>query len=490
MKIIPDMKRLFGLAGLVILFAVSCEQYKVESSDVLPIAKSDVKVYASIEQPASPDTKVYADQDLKVLWHANDTISFFNKLTLNEKWMFTGETGDNAGYFEQLATLVGTGNDMDYYCAVYPYQKSTKISNQDVMTVTLPATQKYAENSFGQGANTMVAVSSSTIFSFKNVCGYLAFKLYGEGVSVSSITLKGNADEPLAGAGTIPMAVDSLPIITMTDAATKEITLVCDSPVALGSSAEDYTEFWMVVPPTVFASGFTITIRDASGMAISKKLSTSLEIERSKIRRMAPFAVVMPVTTYEAVDLGLSVKWATFNVGASSPEEYGDYFAWGETEPKSDYLWAYYKWCNGTKNSLTKYNHWTAYGTVDNKKVLDPEDDAAHVNWGGSWRMPTDAEWTELRNNCTWTWTTVNGIKGRLVTSKKAGYTDKSIFLPAAGRRSGTDLTNVGSYGIYWSSSLYTDNPDYAWYVSFDSDNVGRYDYFRFLGQSIRPISE
>ena len=145
---------------------------------------------------------------------------------------------------------------------------------------------------------------------------------------------------------------------------------------------------------------------------------------------------------HEYVDLGLSVKWATCNVGASKPEEYGDYFAWGETQPKNTYDWSTYKWCNGSYDTQTKYCTKSSYGTVDNKTQLELSDDAARANWGGSWRMPTDAEMTELREQCTWTWTTQNGVYGYKVTSKKSGYTNKSIFLPAAGYRSSVRSTS------------------------------------------------
>ncbi len=193
-----------------------------------------------------------------------------------------------------------------------------------------------------------------------------------------------------------------------------------------------------------------------------------------------------------AVDLGLSVYWATCNIGASSPEEYGDYYAWGETEPKSNYSWATYKWCNGSDNSFTKYNTDSSCGTVDNKQVLDPEDDVAHVKLGGSWRMPTDAEIDELMNtsNCTWEMTTQNGVKGYKVTSMKTGYTNNWIFLPAAGYRDGTSLNDAGSYGLYWSSSLYTDIPLGAYYLFFYSSYVYGDNNFRSFGLSVRPVSE
>ena len=193
---------------------------------------------------------------------------------------------------------------------------------------------------------------------------------------------------------------------------------------------------------------------------------------------------------YEYVDLGLSVKWATCNVGASKPEEYGDYFAWGETQPKSIYDLSTYKYCNGSYWTLTKYCTDSYYGTVDNKTQLELSDDAARANWGGSWRMPTDAELTELREQCTWTGTTQNGVYGYKVTSKKSGYTNKSIFLPAAGYRRVSLLEFAGSYGSYWSSSLDSDSPYNAWDVYFHSDNVGRYDNNRYYGFSVRPVCQ
>ena len=187
------------------------------------------------------------------------------------------------------------------------------------------------------------------------------------------------------------------------------------------------------------------------------------------------------------VDLGLSVKWATCNVGANSLEEYGYYFAWGETTPKTTYDWSAYKYCNGTYNSMTKYCTSSYYGTVDNKTTLELTDDAAHVNWGGSWRMPTLAEQEELTDNCTWTWITQNGVNGYKVTSKKNG---NSIFLPAAGYRYNSDLSLAGSYGGYWLSSLSTYGSDGAYNLLFDSGNVGWNFYDRYNGLSVRAVCE
>ena len=185
----------------------------------------------------------------------------------------------------------------------------------------------------------------------------------------------------------------------------------------------------------------------------------------------------------EAIDLGLSVQWASYNVGATKPEEYGDYFAWGETSQKNDYSWDYYKWCDG-KEHLTKYNNSSLYGIIDNKNQLDLSDDAARVNWGGEWRLPTNAEFEELLKYCVWTWTTQGGISGFRVTSRINGY---CIFLPAAGSfHLGVHYNRAGSICCYWSSSLYENDPRYAF--SLDQSSIIRNS--RCSGSTIRPVME
>lgn len=187
------------------------------------------------------------------------------------------------------------------------------------------------------------------------------------------------------------------------------------------------------------------------------------------------------------VDLGLpsGLKWAICNVGASRPEEYGDYFAWGETKPKTIYDVSTYEYCNGSSSSLNKYNTSSDFGTVDNKTTLELSDDAARANWGGSWRMPTKAEQDELRNKCTWTWTSQNGVNGYQVTSKTNG---NSIFLPAAGYYDGVGLNKVGADGYYWSSMLFDTYPSYARRLSFYTTTIGWYDSGRFFGRSVRAV--
>ena len=187
---------------------------------------------------------------------------------------------------------------------------------------------------------------------------------------------------------------------------------------------------------------------------------------------------------HEAVNLGLSVRWATMNIGASAPEAYGDYFAWGETEPKNYYDWSTYKWCNGSYDTMTKYCTRSNYGMVDNKTILELEDDAAHANWGGDWRMPTYEEQTELREKCTWEWTTQNGVNGYKVTASNGNF----IFLPAAGTRNDNTLNNAGSNGCYWSSSLREAYSCDAWGLYFISSKTLAGSNNRYLGRSVRPV--
>ena len=211
---------------------------------------------------------------------------------------------------------------------------------------------------------------------------------------------------------------------------------------------------------------------------------------------------------HKYVEMGDGLKWATMNVGANSETDYGDYFAWGETSTKTDYSWATYQHLYpgmSTYTGINKYQiadnqtsaMWYYDGEFigDGKTELERTDDAASAIWGGTWRMPTDEEWTELRNTdkFIWSWTESyngTGVKGYTVTSRVPGYVGNQIFLPAAGYRSGTSLYSAGSGGYYWSSSLNTGYSSYAWSVYFNSSSVLRSYDDRYYGQSVRPVSE
>ena len=252
-----------------------------------------------------------------------------------------------------------------------------------------------------------------------------------------------------------------------------------------------------ILVPQVFAAG---------ALKVSFKVGTydyewsnadAVTLAAGKTYDLAVSVSTSPVTQingHQFVDMGGGLKWATCNVGADNPEDYGDYFAWGETEPyyngldplvwksgkNAGYSWDSYFDTNDGGNSFTKYSN-----TPGKKTVLEADDDAATVNWGGSWRMPTDAEWTELLDNCTSLWTTQNGVSGCLFTAPNGN----SIFLPAAGSRYETTLYSEDSGGDYWCSSLGSDDP-YNRSIGFDSGGVGRYDISRCRGQSVRAVSK
>lgn len=198
--------------------------------------------------------------------------------------------------------------------------------------------------------------------------------------------------------------------------------------------------------------------------------------------------------TYEYVDMGLSVKWATCNVGATKPEEFGDKFAWGETQPNNSSSWSNYRYCNGDAYTMTKYCTNNYYGLVDNQTTLEAFDDAATVHWGGEWRMPTKSEIAELwnANNCTIEETSRNGTRGYRFTSKRTG---NSIFLPF--NWSYMELFDPYTYyeflyGSYWSSSLNIEEPNSAYYLGDNrlgwEGSISVYTCDRVYTQWVRPV--
>lgn len=295
------------------------------------------------------------------------------------------------------------------------------------------------------------------------------------------------------------------------------LSLLLGEEATLGIAVQDknsFTIFWMVstspvtpgkileispADPTVYDPELTVSLKALQPGAVTvtcrvgdrfgayRDLTCSVMVDMP----VPPASIAVP----EAIDLGLSVRWASFNLGATAPEGYGDFYAWGETEPyynPNPFSWkeglmgyseSSYKWY--PKSSTTFPPQMIKYGS-DGKTVLDPEDDAAAVNLGGKWRMPTEAEVTELVNMCTWEWTSVNGVNGCKVT----GPNGNSIFLPASGHYNSTTLTLLGKLGQYWSSSLAPDDATRASGLDFESDFAGKYNNERQVGLPIRPVTD
>ena len=279
------------------------------------------RYYASIEQLSEGGTKVYANEDLLLRWTADDRVSIFGKNTYNQQYRFLGETGDNSGGFSKVdgAEYV-TGNPIDHVISVYPYQSSTKVMENETLTVTLPAWQPYAENTFGLGANTMVSCSSDNFLLYKNVGGYLRLHLYGKDVSVHSIQLRGNKGEKLAGKATVSLSSDGTPSAVMAEDATSEITLICEPPVQLGATSDKSTAFWLVIPPMTFRNGFTVSITQLGGIS-EKATSKSITIDRNNVTKMSPLGVekIQPnnVIFYTSTDGRVVTPYSTTAFGAN-----------------------------------------------------------------------------------------------------------------------------------------------------------------------------
>lgn len=302
------MKKYLSIIFLLALIVSGCSNHEELEN---PESSSPPKVFtASFEQNKS---RTYLDND-ELFWNEEDLITVFDGYTYNSQFKFDGQTGDNSGTFSEVSSgnkpAYSTGNSLNANYAIYPYASTMTISQSGVITATLPANQSYAENSFGQGDNTMVAVTKDTddtFLKFKNVGGYLELWLYGEDVTVKSITLTGNNNEKLAGTATITSTYSGEPTVSMANDATKTITLDCGEGISIGSTAETATAFWFVVPPTTFENGFTISITDIDG-GFAKSTSKSIKIERNVIQSMTAIELRRVKPIGNITDLNQVVK--------------------------------------------------------------------------------------------------------------------------------------------------------------------------------------
>ncbi len=296
-KISNSMKNILSIMCLFALLASSCSEDELVRNQ----SSNTPKFTASFEEYES---RTYVEEGNLLRWTEGDQITLFVGNTLNRQYQFDGETGDNGGTFSIVNSPFGTGNDLDSHYAVYPYASDIKITESGVITATLPAKQSYAENSFGLGANTMVAVTQdtdNTFLKFKNVGGYLKLQLYGDDVTVKSITLKGNNHEKIAGTATITPIYGQEPTISMAADATETITLDCGKGIKIGTNEETATVFWIVVPPTTFENGFEVTVADIYNRTFTKSTSNAIDIERNVIKPMNALEVEIEAIPYSQI---------------------------------------------------------------------------------------------------------------------------------------------------------------------------------------------
>jgi len=300
------MKKFYYILSILALLVSGCSQEEMLKTS----SASALKFTASFEQDES---RTYVEEGNLLRWTEGDQISLFVGSTLNQQYQFAGKTGANSGYFNKIGTSFGTGNDLKCHYAVYPYASGTEISDNGILTVILPSEQSYADNSFGLGDNTMVAITrdiDDTYLRFKNVGGYLKLQLYGDNVTVKTIELKGNNNEKIAGKATVTSTYGGNPSVSMADDATETITLDCgENGVKIGASAETATAFWVVLPPTAFEKGFTVTITDVNGGKFEKATSKQFVVERNVIKPMASIEVKPEVVVDE-------IPYLTFSADA------------------------------------------------------------------------------------------------------------------------------------------------------------------------------
>lgn len=448
------------------------------------ISDEDKAITITAYQEGCADTKTSViDGGTQVYWEPGDEIKVFSSAQASKFVSQNNVSTVSASFTGSLPVTLGASIS---FWGLYPYREDA-VSDGNSVTTALPHLQTGRAGSFAQETNIALAKSSGFDMAFYNVTAGVRFRLTQPGIT--AVTFEGNGKELIAGKFKVAFIVG---VPAVQEIIEGQSSIILSAPD--GGTFETGKWYYIVTLPQTLANGFKVTFNRA-GSTAERSTSNSVTISRGTFLSIDSIDEGVEFQeSITSVDLGLSVKWADRNVGASSPEECGDYYAWGETEPKDDYTWTTYKYCNGSSATLTKYCNDSSYGYngfTDNKTVLELTDDVANVKLGGSWRMPTDAEWTELLEQCTWTWTTQNGVNGYRVTSKTNG---NSIFLPIAGHRSGNSLVNARNYGLYASSSLCTDIAPYLyWRLDFGRDDIESIhrDYTeRYVGLSVRPVTK
>lgn len=439
------------------------------------------------------DTKtMVVDGGTQVLWEPQDEINVFYKGSCARFTSQNTEPVSVADFTGTMDILAGAGEGTDSGNSIwglYPYRADASSDGQSV-TTELPCEQTGRAGSFDRNTHITVACSDSRDLAFYNVTGGIRFSLTQEGIK--SVTLRGNgmSNEPFSGVFTVSFE-NGEPVIKGLGSETYYVTLAAPD----NGSFQTGKWYYIETLPVSFKNGFKLLFRKDSEFAelYSDKAVSITRGKYGSIANVDKDLVFKPIggTVAEPVDLGLSVKWASWNLGATAPAEIGDFIAWGELQPKISYSpYGYSGWSvdlAGQSLVIKKYNSDSQYGNCDHKHVLDSEDDAASVRWGGNWRIPTEAEWNELIENCTWTWTNVDGMNGFSVTGTKPGFTDKSVFFPAAGGYEDDEqYLAPGTMGVYWTSIV--SSPLNANYLSFDESDKRVSAYMRSMGISIRPV--
>ena len=431
-------------------------------------------------------------------WESEDKISLLYG-SKNKEFTLTEGAGSTSGKFSGEALESGP------YTAVYPYQSTASLSGNDVTNVTLPATQTATDNSFDKNAALMMAQSNSNTLNFKNVVGYVKVK---PTFNCTRIDLKDfDNSAVLAGTGTVSYN-NGEPKLDLSNAKTKNYAITLRGDI----KANKY--YYIAVPPVTLKAGWTIKFTAKDGTKVySRKGTNDITFTRNKVTDLGEFATdgdywVGPrgiVDSSQEVDMGVftigdknyRVIFAKSNLTkeglAANEYDYGDYFAWGATEPW--YHSATNTWKEGKEAGFTQANAPTLSKTYNKNDVLSSSDDAARQILGGDWQLPTTEIWKALwdanKNKVYWgpdgnmRYDTISGIKGMKISKKDDPYT--YIFLPAAGS-AGKEVNNVGDFGYYWSGTANSSTKPYYLYFTIRGGNPQEFRYFNFVGLLVRPV--
>ena len=448
------------------------------------------------DAPATRTSHILTSTGMDIQWAEGDALGIYPIGGDQHKFPISSGVASASASFDGGAWKLRSNYQ---YAAYYPFSVDNYMNPQTAIPVDYTGQTQDGNNPTAHlGKYDFLACGPSTPdangnvdLALQHLGAFLRMQLtMPKADSYSKVELKlasdsdGGKDRYFVTKGTYDLT--KTPTIRPTEeSATYTINLI---NVSTAAENETITIYAMVAPSVVNAP-LTIKVYGADGMQTYVAKDIDSGVQGFAKGRAYTITATLVQGEHEYVDLGLpsGTLWATCNLGANSPEEYGGYFAWGETKTKETYGYSTYKWCNGTYDTLTKYNNYNSnYGTLDRKTELDPEDDAATANWGSDWRMPSLDQIEELCNsdNTTTEWTTLNGVNGRLITSKANG---KSLFLPAAGVRGSSSLALADSHGFYWSRSL-SEDPTGAFILHFKSDNIYSDYYWRENGQSVRPV--
>lgn len=479
------MKKDILFASLLLLPLFSCNNDDV----VLENGSGDVGVELVVNAVMGNDnntTKTAVQSNgTDIYWTSGDAINlFYGDISSGQFTTSITSPAPTATFSGTISAVTGSneiGDGARSFWGVYPYNESNTCDGSGV-TLTIPREQSGVAGTFADKLNPTIATSPGLDLVFYNVGSWLIFTVSRN--DIVSATLRGNNSENLSGTVRVTMNSSSRPEVSEVINGISSVTMTPADSACFRVGKK----YYMVLIPQTLSDGYSLTLTTSAGFDASCVVAGPKEFERSKFRFKSNADYGLSFSLGEAVDLGLSVKWATYNVGATKPEEYGDYYAFGETESKAEYSWSTYKWCNGSDRTLTKYNQNNSRGVVDDKTTLELSDDVAHVKWGENWRMPTNTEMLELLRNCTWTWYDTDnleygGVAGYKVTSNKPGYTHRFIFLPATGYYSDNALSD--DYNYYLSSSLNSGERSYI--MSFGNNNYTS-TMLRSFGLSVRPV--